>query len=196
MPGWQQFYEKHLDEGFEIVSVAVDVQGAEKVKPWVDKAEASFTTLVDRQAVLGARFSLNYVPFSILIDEQGRIVREPRLINVANDAHRAQIASWIETGKIARTVPKKPQRSPASAFADAEAELRFGRAALYLHRGQTREAVADLKRALDRDPDNWLIRKQIWAIVHPDRFYVGSVDFQWQREQLARERPVDDAGRR
>jgi hypothetical protein len=39
------------------------------------------------------------------------------------------------------------------------------------------------------DPDNLVIRKQLWRADHPERF--GEViDGDWQRQQLAREREV------
>jgi len=37
------------------------------------------------------------------------------------------------------------------------------------------------------DPKNFIVRKQIWAIVHPDKFYSGDVDFDWQQIQMQRE---------
>ena len=36
------------------------------------------------------------------------------------------------------------------------------------------------------NPNNYLIRKQIWAVEHPERFYKGDVDYSWQKEQMAR----------
>ena len=50
------------------------------------------------------------------------------------------------------------------------------------------EAVAAWRRGVAVQPDNYVIRKQIWAVENPDRFYQGSVDYAWQKEQL-------DAGR-
>jgi hypothetical protein len=47
--------------------------------------------------------------------------------------------------------------------------------------------VAAWREALRADPDNFVIRKQIWAVEHPERFY-PSIDWAWQRDQLARER--------
>ncbi len=34
-------------------------------------------------------------------------------------------------------------------------------------------------------PENRIVRKQIWAIENPERFYEGMVDFDWQKEQIA-----------
>lgn len=53
--------------------------------------------------------------------------------------------------------------------------------------GRTGEALALWRRGRDLDPRNYLIRKQIWAVENPDKFYDGDVDYDWQREQTARE---------
>ena len=34
------------------------------------------------------------------------------------------------------------------------------------------------------DPQNWNMRKQLWAIENPDKFYAGDVDYGWQKEQV------------
>ena len=41
------------------------------------------------------------------------------------------------------------------------------------------------REAVAIEPENWIIRKQIWAIEHPERFYAGEVDFDWQAAQIA-----------
>ena len=40
------------------------------------------------------------------------------------------------------------------------------------------------KKGRDLEPDNWVVRKQIWAVEHPERFYDGDVDSAWQKEQI------------
>ena len=52
--------------------------------------------------------------------------------------------------------------------------------------GRIGEALALWCRGLELDPDNYLIRKQIWAVENPERFYGGDVDYDWQREQIAK----------
>ncbi len=62
-------------------------------------------------------------------------------------------------------------------------------ASAYLSDRNKADAAAVLRRALEADPDNFLIRKQIWAIEHAARFYSDEkVDFAWQERQLAAER--------
>ena len=52
--------------------------------------------------------------------------------------------------------------------------------------GRTEEALARWRQGLELNPDNYLIRKQIWAVENPERFYEGDVDYNWQREQFAK----------
>ena len=66
-----------------------------------------------------------------------------------------------------------------------QTKLRLGE--LLLQTGQRDEALAAWRDALRLDPDNFTIRKQIWAAEHPEKFF-PEIDFAWQQEQLARER--------
>ncbi len=34
------------------------------------------------------------------------------------------------------------------------------------------------------EPRTFIINKKLWAVEHPEKFYDGPVDFDWQREQL------------
>lgn len=52
---------------------------------------------------------------------------------------------------------------------------------------KTQMALDYFKTALKLDPKNYLIRKQIWAIENPDKFYKGNVDYGWQQQQMRRE---------
>ena len=65
--------------------------------------------------------------------------------------------------------------------ADAPTHFRYGR--LLLSQGRKEEGVASLKRALAVDPGNYVIRKQIWAVENPSRFYDGGIDWDWQKQQ-------------
>ena len=61
------------------------------------------------------------------------------------------------------------------------------REGLELYRsGRIGEALKLWRQGLELNPDNYLIRKQIWAVENPERFYEGDVDYNWQREQFAK----------
>lgn len=50
--------------------------------------------------------------------------------------------------------------------------------------GQTHDALRWWRVALARDPANFTVRKQIWRVEHPEKFY-PTIDTAWQKEQLA-----------
>ena len=49
----------------------MDAQGAQNVRPYVERANVTYTTLVDRADLLNRLFSFNAVPNGFLIDERG-----------------------------------------------------------------------------------------------------------------------------
>lgn len=162
----------------------MDVQGAEKVRPWVTAAAATYPALVDSQGRLAADFGFNYVPLTLLVDEEGRLVRGPTGTNIDRESDWTEIASWLRTGSIAPS--SKPTET--SGFTHPEAKLRFEAAAVALTKEQSDTALDLLQGALQLDSENWLIRKQIWAIQNPDRFYDGPIDFEWQKQQLRKDK--------
>jgi hypothetical protein len=70
---------------------------------------------------------------------------------------------------------------------EAEADARLQLARVLLSRDKREEAVEQLRQAVVCDPDNWLIRKQMWAIETPSAFYDGPVDYDWQNRQKQQE---------
>lgn len=77
------------------------------------------------------------------------------------------------------------QRSLSLNATSPTAHFRYGGFLLTL--GKNEEALSHLQQALRLDPANYVIRKQIWAIEHPERFYNDAIDWDWQREQMKRE---------
>lgn len=157
----------------------MDVQGAEQARPWVLEAKATYPALVDTQGQLGRRFNFNYVPLTILINEEGHLVRGPKPTDIGEETHRQEMVRWLDQGGIEPT-----SNQEEVGFSDREAELRFRAAAAALTQGDSNTALALLRKAVQLDPDNWLIRKQMWALEDPDRFYSGPVDYEWQKRQL------------
>ncbi len=162
----------------------MDVQGAKKALPWLEKANASYVALVDKNGKLGSQFDFNYVPLTMLFNESGRLVRAPRYFDGRDPKQYQAVSDWLSRGNSALTkeAPKLPFK--VSGFETPEAELRFQLAALLLNQGAKEKALAQLRQALEKSPGNFIILKQIWAIEHPERFYDGKVDFDWQRQQL------------
>ena len=67
----------------------------------------------------------------------------------------------------------------------ADWSARFALGTALYQQGNTAEALTSWRAALDRDPQNFTVRKQIWWVEHPEKFY-PTIDFDWQREQLKR----------
>ena len=67
----------------------------------------------------------------------------------------------------------------------------LGIAAIHLAEGRREKALEALKQARAVEPDNWIIRKQIWSIEHPEQFY-PTIHTDWQKEQIKKE----DAGQK
>ncbi|MBM3948456.1 MAG: tetratricopeptide repeat protein [SAR202 cluster bacterium] len=180
MPGWQQFYQKHRASGIELLSVALDAHGAGRAEPYLRQAKAEFVTVVDEQNLLGDLYGFKAIPNGFLIDEQG-ILRYGELgtFDVRKPKTRALLDQWV-AGK--GTGVARSAEAPGNRHAQANAHFRAGEA-LY-RQGKVDEAVAEWRRAVALEPDNYIIRKQIWAVQNPDKFYDGDVDYDWQDEQL------------
>jgi tetratricopeptide (TPR) repeat protein len=59
----------------------------------------------------------------------------------------------------------------------------FGLGTAMYQQGDTNLALHWWKTARQLDPPNFTVRKQIWMIEHPERFY-PTIDLDWQKEQL------------
>ena len=142
--------------------------------------------MVDSANVLGDLFGYKLIPNGVFLDERGT-VRFARYggFSVANEADVAAIERLLTPGR-AGDAAGSLQAPPAARDEGAQnAPLEHG--LQLLRRGDRAGAVAAWRAALAADPDNYVIRKQIWAVEHPERFY-PTIDFAWQKEQLARER--------
>ena len=159
------------------------------VKPWHDKADAEFTTLIDSQNILGNTYNLKAIPYGVMIDEAGRLVKQPFNINVAKKETIKMLETWLSdptynTRLLRDITPLKKSENPKV----IEANARFKLGLTLLKIGKKQEAMIEWRKALELDPKNWIIHKQIWAVEHPEKFYDGNVDYGWQKEQLEAEK--------
>ena len=225
---WQKFYTQHRGENFELLSVAVDVQGAQVVRPYAQKFAVAFPVAVDTADVFGHAFGLKAIPETFFVDEVGIIrlhgggpsagllqqieglLKEPvssiravtpqlpgaRTRTELESAIAKTPADWQSRLALAELDDTEKQYPAAVAQLDQaaktqplEASIPFVWGLVLLHQNQNPAALTKFKQARDLDPTNWRIRKQIWAIEHPDKFYsADSPDYGWQKEELAREK--------
>lgn len=74
---WQELRQELHPQGLEIVTVALDTGGADAVRPWIEAAQPSHPSLIDRAYLLDELFGIVNVPSGIWFDERGMIVRPP-----------------------------------------------------------------------------------------------------------------------
>lgn len=96
MPAIQQLYNRHKAQGFIVVGLSVDAEGASVVKPFAKEHGLTFPIGLDPQMTIAEKFSVRALPSTFLIDKEGKILAMalgPREWN-NSDAH-ALIRSLI-----------------------------------------------------------------------------------------------------
>lgn len=78
MPGFQQVYDAHRADGFEIVGVSVDVRGEDHVAAFLAERGITYPVAMSRGSVSRDFGGSNMLPTSYLIDRAGRIRHEVR----------------------------------------------------------------------------------------------------------------------
>ena len=71
----------------------------------------------------------------------------------------------------------------ATELDDTDWAARFALGTVLYQQHQTAAALTNWRAALVLDPPNFTVRKQIWMIEQPEKFY-PTIDFDWQKEQL------------
>ena len=161
--------------GADLLSVAVDLQGAEKARPYVEAANPDFNVVLDQKNVLGSVFGYRAIPNGIFIDEDGVLrFRKFSGFDVRNPEMAAEVMSFAAgSGSV------ELEASDVQTHGDY-----FERGLSLYELGDIEGAKAVWRTGIEVEPDHWNMRKQLWAIEHPERFYNGDVDYGWQKEQV------------
>jgi len=147
----------------------------------------TFPTAYDRHGVLSRILGFKVVPNGLLVDDCGT-VRWAKFGGFSIDD--PDDVATVERFLGGEDPGPSPVTSEPYALGPVERELiqtKLHLGDLLLQTGQRAEALAAWRDALRLDPENFTIRKQIWAAEHPEKFF-PTIDFAWQQEQLARER--------
>ncbi len=234
---WQSFYLRHRGEPFELIGVAMDGQGPEVVRPFVQEAGVTFPVAVDSVDCLWDLYGFDHLPNGYYIDERGVI----RYLKVGGFDIRESLNAKIIEDLISEKWSKKPLRiseRPKVSFRKEIAELsqqlksitrgvekrlrladllvktgqyrkagkeydtvlvqqpknakaHFGRGVVFQREGKVPQAILSWKKAFGLEPANWVIRKQVWALEFPERFY-PRIYREWQSEQVRREEIAEE----
>lgn len=175
MPVWQSRYAELKSLGAELLTVAVDLQGPEKPLPYAQMATPDFKVVIDQKNVLGSVFGYRAIPNGLFIDETG-ILRFRKFSGF--DIRRPDMAAEVFRFAAGSNVIAL-DASDVQTHADY-----FERGQAFYENGDIEGAKAVWRAGIEVEPDHWNMRKQLWAIEHPERFYDGKVDYDWQNEQI------------
>jgi hypothetical protein len=165
------------------------MDGEAAVRTWAERAGLTFPTLLDPGNRLGALFGFKAIPNGILIDPEG-VVRYTKFggFDVANATDIASVEQAVLAAPPTTGSEAHGGASITAGAVEAAALLKEG--AALLANGNRAAGMAAWRDALRLDPENLVIRKQLWRADHPERF--GEViDSAWQREQLTQERAAE-----
>jgi peroxiredoxin len=113
MPSMETLYQAYRDQGFEILAVSSDRQGAVVVQPFMQEYRLSFPALLDMSGRVSGMYGVRSIPTSYLLDRQGRVVsREIGARHWANAEARALITSLLnETEPVQEDHAAKPSHT-------------------------------------------------------------------------------------
>jgi peroxiredoxin len=74
MPSFESLYRRYRSRGLILLAVSLDKGGSIKVQEFADKHKLSFTILLDTEGVAEKLYPSFSIPFTYVIDKQGRIV--------------------------------------------------------------------------------------------------------------------------
>lgn len=162
-----------------MIAVAQDAQGEARVRPLVDAAGVSFPVLLDAASTLAQGLGFRIVPSGFFVDPEGEVVyRHTDDFDVADPRVQLSLERFL-TGEAVESPEERAPMHPA-------ALERFAEGAALQEAGRADDALAVWRQALALDPDNFVIRSQLWAAEQPERFW-PAVDRDWQERRLAEE---------
>jgi hypothetical protein len=175
-------WQRVLDEGsrnFQLLGIALEAPGDKYIRPLVGHQRITFPVLVDRSGVFGAAFGFRMVPSGFFVDEEGVLrYRHVDDFDIADPRVRWSLNRFLEDQPLEAMEHQAPMQPDAMKL--------FAQGVVRYAEEDAAEALSLWRRALDLDPDNFLIRSQIWVVEHPERFY-PTVDLEWQELQLIKE---------
>jgi hypothetical protein len=159
--------------------VAQDALGAARVAGAVAAMRVTFPILVDRDSRVARELGFRLVPAGALLDAEGRVVfASDEEFDIGDPRLRANLEAFLAGEPVIARAEQRPMRRAALAV--------FAEGVQAHAQGQPDRASLLWQHALELDPENFLIRSQIWAAEHPERFW-PTVDRDWQQRQLLRE---------
>ena len=139
-------------------------------------------TLIDADGALARAFGYRAIPNGFCFGPDGELRDAviPRF-EIRDDAIRARVDRWL--------AGERADETPAFAAPDDAALAMFQSGVEAREAGRRVEALRLWHRAYLHDPTSFVVRKQIWRELYPERFG-AKIDLDWQKEQIAREKEL------
>jgi hypothetical protein len=181
LPGWQKLYSELKGQNFEIVAAAQDTGGEAAAGRWYDRANATFTTLIDTQHAVSSAYQFINVPMGIWVDEKGRVVRpaEPawntdQVMKITADkniltegqVYTSALRDWVrnsERSQYALSDEEFARRVKPRSTAEMEADASFKLAVWFHENGNDPLAAKYWAHAQELNPDDWNYHRQDWS---------------------------------
>lgn len=170
-------------QNFEVVAAAQDTGGEAAAGKWYDRAQATYTTLVDTRHSISSAYQFINVPMGIWIDEDGRVVRpaEPawnsdQVMKIADGknivteggVYTAALRDWVKNGSrsaYALSAEEFARRVKPRSAAEMEADASFKLAVYFHDTGKNELAAKYWERAQQLNPDDWNYHRQEWSFT-------------------------------
>ena len=79
---WQALHEELAPLGVEVVGIALDLGGEAAARPWIEAAQPTHPSLIDRAHVTDELLGFVNVPMAVWIDEDGMLVQPAHVAQV------------------------------------------------------------------------------------------------------------------
>ena len=163
--------------------MAIDFQGAVKATAFVAHAHATYANVVDSANLFGDLFGFQAIPNAVFVDETG-IIRYMKFggFDIRMPADKVLAEGFAGSPNLEDLAA---QSERGYAFEDEEARRLYRDGLERFKSGDLKSALELWRSSVSLVPNNWIVRKQIWALENPEKFYSGEVDFDWQKVQIA-----------
>ena len=74
MPSFEKLYRRYRSEGLTVLAVTLDKKSEKNIKSFVEEYELSFPVLLDEEGEVERLYPSMTIPFTYVIDRDGRIV--------------------------------------------------------------------------------------------------------------------------
>ena len=161
-------YEELQDDGFVVVTVALDKE-ADEARPWIEVASPTHPSLIDTRHLVADLYNMVNVPTILWIDEQGKIVRPNDVAYGDNtwqevtgfdaDVHKDALRQWVREGVVAfdENRARELQSLPTKEHQEARAEFAMGQ--WLWQAGRMEAAKPHFERAGELAPHDFTIRR-------------------------------------